>query len=388
MEFDMKSLLWVKKPKLFSLLCLVSSLTLFLSSCDNTGGDDGVGEIVDPVDPVGEKPESLPTFASLSIYNSSSPLNTKIPGSMQVDQSSDEYIQKLISGAGTSQSLLIQVGQYSATVFVVDENTPRTDVKLHCGDWWEMGVNTLKEVPIPEYAEPAYDSDGEDEPIQKGVCAEESAQDNHMIIIDRTTGCEYDFWQARKEDGNWVASWGNAIELTDDGIYDKGLSTRGSGFAFLGGVIWPDELANGEINHALVFSYPFTKSGGPVAPATDSDGTITDAFSLPEGALVRLNPDLDLSTLNLSPPEMTIAKALQEYGMYLVDSGGETGIALYAIDPESVASNPYEGILPDEDYPVLSNIPLNELQVMQLPAQNPDYQSTLALVPNSCAVFE
>lgn len=383
----MKTWFVLDKMKGLSMVCLLV-LPILFSSCGSTEGDDGGGEPVDPVEPVGDKPQSLPTFASLSIYNSSSPLNTKIPASIPVDQDSDDYIQKLISGAGSSQSLLIQVGQYSATVFIADESTPTMDVKLPCGDWWEMGVSALKDVPIPEYAEPAYDSDGEDEPIQKGICAEESAQDNHMIIIDRTTGCEYDFWQARKEDGDWVASWGNAIELADDGIYDKGLSTRGSGFAFLGGMIWPDELVNREITHALVFSYPFTKSGGPVAPATDSDGTINDDFSLPEGALVRLNPNLDLSTLNLTSAEMGIAKALQEYGMYLVDNGGDTGIALYAIDPESVASNPYEGILPDEDYPLLENIPLNELQVMQLPAQDTDYQSSLDLVPNSCAVFE
>ncbi len=382
--YSLLSFLQKRKPTVFVILFL--SLTAV--GCGSTDGDDGGGEPAGPVEPTGEKPESLPEFASLSIYNSTSPLNTKIPESMNVDQNSDDYIEKLISGAGSSESLLIQVGQYSATVFIADESTPRVDVQLPCGEFWEMGVNTLKDVPIPDYAVPAYDSDGEDAPITKGVCAEESSQDNHMIIIDPVNGCEYDFWQTRKEDGSWVASWGNAIELSDDGIYDKGLSTRGSGFAFLGGMIWPDELVNGEINHALVFSYPFTKSGGPVAPATDSDGTITDAFSLPEGALVRLNPNLDLTTLNLTSAEMAIAKALQEYGMYLVDNGGDTGIALYAIDPESVASNPYEGLLPDEDYPLLENIPLNELEVMRLPAQDPDYQSNLDLVPNSCASFQ
>lgn len=371
-----------------STLFIVLILSLTFSACGSTEGEDSGGDPSGPVEPIGEKPESLPDFASLSIYSSSSPLNTKIPESMAVDQNSDAYINKLISGAGSSERLLIQVGQYSATVFTADESTPRVDVKLPCGDSWEMGVNTLKDVPIPEFAEPAYDSDGEDAPITTGDCAEESSQDNHMVIIDPINGCEYDFWQTRKEDGNWVASWGNAIELSDDGIYDKGLSTRGSGFAFLGGLIWPDELKNGEITHSLVFSYPFTKSGGPVAPATDSDGYIEEANSLPEGARLRLNPNLDLSSLGLTSAEMTIATALQEYGMFLVDNGGDSGIALYAIDPESLASNPYDGILPDGDYPILENIPLDELQVMQLPAQDPDYQSNLDLIPNSCASFE
>lgn len=359
---------------------------MFITSCEDGGGatdSDPAG----PVIPTGNKPATLPDFSTVNLYSANSPLNTPIAANAQIDPSSDQYIQKLISGAGSTQSLLMQLGQYSATVFIADENTPRVDVSLPCGTFWEIGVTELTDVPIPDYAEPAYDEDGEDAPILKGICSEDSDQDNHMIIVDTVNGCEYDFWQTRKEDGNWVASWGNAIPTDDDGIYDFGLSTRGSGFAFLGGLIWPDELRDGEIKHALVFSYPFPKSGGPISPATDSDGTITDAFSLPEGALVRLNPALDLDVLGLTGAEKTIARALQVYGMYLVDSGGSQGIAIYGIDPASVANNPYDGILPDEDYPVFENIPLDQLQVIQLTAQDSNYQQSLMLTMNKCTTF-
>ena len=53
-----------------------------------------------------------------------------------------------------------------------------------------------------------------------------------MIIMDLGTRCEYDFWQARKVSGKWIASWGNSISLDSSGVYEKALSTRGSGFAF------------------------------------------------------------------------------------------------------------------------------------------------------------
>ena len=46
------------------------------------------------------------------------------------------------------------------------------------------------------------------------------------------------------------------------------MSTRASGFSSVAGLIWPEELRAGEINHALVFAYPFTRSGGPVGLAT------------------------------------------------------------------------------------------------------------------------
>jgi hypothetical protein len=41
-------------------------------------------------------------------------------------------------------------------------------------------------------------------------------------------------------------------------------------------------------NHALTFSFDSTKSGGPVWPATESDGRTSTAGAMPEGA--RLQP--------------------------------------------------------------------------------------------------
>lgn len=110
-------------------------------------------------------------------------------------------------------------------------------------------ASVLKNVPIPDFATP------------------DPSADSSLVIIDLTTGCEYDFWKAQKdEDGIWTAGWANAIPIDSDGVYPKGLSARGSGFALLAGVMWPDELENGEINHALGFSYSYPKAGGPYSP--------------------------------------------------------------------------------------------------------------------------
>lgn len=207
-----------------------------------------------------------------------------------------------------------------------------------------------------------------------------------MVVLDLENRCEYDFWQARKTTEGWLASWANGISMDSDGIYPHGLSTRGSGFAFLGGVIWPDELQIGHIDHALAFNHPFTKAGGPVAPATDSDGEVNQQNAIPEGALLQLNPDLDLTSLGLTPYEMTIAVALQEYGMYLVDNGS-SGVGLYAIDPKCVIGNPYEGVLPDEDWPTIANIPLDQFRVIEMGPQNENYQVELGIIESSCNSF-
>jgi hypothetical protein len=202
-------------------------------------------------------------------------------------------------------------------------------------------------VPIPDEAVPDPEEDGE------------------MAIIDLSTGYEYDFWQAKKEDGKWSASWANRISIYSDGIYENGLSARGAGFALLAGLVRPEELKAGKIEHALVFTYDFTKKDAIVWPATETDGDTVSEKAIPEGARVQLDPDLDLDSLNLEPWEKTIARALQEYGMFLCDDGG--GFELEAISVLSYDENPYVGLLEEEEgYAWLRNIPINRFRILKL----------------------
>ena len=361
---------------------VIASAAALLAGCGDDAGEEGGGG-GDP----SAKPASLPAFASLDLYDDQSPFNQPIPASAVVDPESAAMVQTLID----SQTLLVQVREYSSTVFFADSSTPRRDVAVACGPEWGLGVERLAQVPIPDWAEPSNDSPGAGGPPSgcgQGANGGETEADNHMVIFDLETRCEYDFWQARTEGGEWVASWGNAISMDSSGIYPHGLSSRGSGFAFPGGAIWPDELLSGAIEHALAFSYSFTRAGGPVAPASDSDGITADPSAIPEGALVRLDPDLDLDTLPLEPYERTIAEAMQTYGMWLVDTSGSSDISLYAVAPASVTDDPYADEWPTDPWITLDNIPLDAFQVMELGPQDGDWESKLELVDTGCNSFE
>ncbi|MDX8390121.1 MAG: hypothetical protein R8M38_06490 [Mariprofundaceae bacterium] len=369
---------------------------LIFSSC--SGGGSGIeSAVLDPVQtpdvPIPTepnligKPSQLPTLQSLNLYAPSSPINQKIAADAILDEKSADFVSLIVEAAAEG-GFLIELKQYSAPVYFANANTPRFDVNIACGSQWGGGITTLKGVPIPSFAEPAQDIDGASNPIVEGVCGEDADQDNQMIILDPITRCEYDLFQARSEQGEWVASWANSISMDSTGIYEQGFSSRGSGFTTLAGLIWPDELQSGQINHALSLTYPFAKAGGPVSPASESDGISTHPFALPEGARIRLDPTLDLSTLSLSGAEMAIARALQEYGMFVVDDG-TLGVSIEAVDPRSAEGNPYQGIFDEEEeFPFLSNIPLDRLQVLALPPQNPNYNENNALVSSGCAEFE
>ncbi len=329
------------------------------------------------------KPEDL---VRIPLYSSANPFAKKIESNPEIDPNSDAMVEGIVSQAAVG--FVIAQKQWTVPVFYADENTPRYDVTLKCGKEWEIGVTKLKNVPIPDWAEPS-DDDHEGGINPDGCGGSDNGLDEGdfaMAVIDTSTRCEYDFWQAKKTKGKWAASWANSISIGSDGIFEKGISCRGSGFALLNGLIWPDELKAGRIDHALAFAYDLTRAGGPVSPATDSDGTSKGSDTMPEGARVQLDPTLDLDSLGLTDYEKTIAKALQEYGMILVDDGG--GMAFYVVHPISAKNNPYEGILPDKDYVYLENIPVDKFRVLKLPEQDADWQDNLGLVENACADFE
>jgi len=374
-------------------LAAICALLITGAGCDSGGGTDGIagdagsGENGGGGDPGGgtgggSLPASFPTYASVSLFSAGGIFDQPIPPTPEIDPASSTLIGSILRSGG----LVMSVRQYSTTVFFADASTPRHNVKIECGPAWELGVSQMLNVPIPDFAVPQFDTDGASNPPVG--CGDASDQDNFMVILDTGSRCEFDFWQARKSNGSWAASWANRISLDGSGVFARGLSSRGSGFAFLGGVIWPDELVSGRIEHALVFNYPFTKAGGPVAPATESDGESTAADAIPEGARLQLDPALDLTGLTLAPYERTIARAMQEFGLLLVDNGGDVGIGLYAIDPGSVQGDPYGGLLPADDFVTLPNIPLNQLRVLKLPPQNADFQAGLGVETNSCAVMQ
>lgn len=304
------------------------------------------------------KPELLKYY---KVFNNSV-FYSKIDSFPNIDPNTSTMVNSLVEEA--KQGFVISTKEWTVPVFYADASTNKYNIRLTAG--WAPKKKLLS-VPIPSFAEPDPQNDG------------------HMVIIDEANGCVYDFFQMRLSfNGNWTASWANALPLNGDGIFPKGLSARGSGFELLQGVIWPQELEAGVINHALIFSYDYTKSGGPVAPATESDGTSSDAWAIPEGALIQLDPSLDLTTLGLNNYEMTIAKALQEYGMYCADDGG--GISLYAVNPISCKTNPYQNIWGDQTLVDLNKIPVNKFRVLMLPPQNSSVQPEI--VNNSCADFK
>jgi hypothetical protein len=286
------------------------------------------------------------------------PFTDAIRAGAPIDRNSPAMVRRLVSAA--RDGFFISAQRWTTPVYYVAHGTRRQTVRL-TAEWAPR--RRLLGVPIPADASP------------------DPSPDAHLTIVDPQRRCEYDFWRARKRrDGSWSAEWANATASDGNGVYPGGWGATAAGFTNLAGKIWPQELAAGEIRHALVFGFPYTKSGGPVRPATSSDGESTAPAAIPEGARLQLDPALDLDSLGLSDWQKVVARALQVYGMYLGDTGDAVGLS--AVDPRSFPGTAYPW--GDAEAAALPTSLLEHMRVLRLPRQQ---RPRAKLVASKCARF-
>jgi hypothetical protein len=136
----------------------------------------------------------------------------------------------------------------------------------------------------------------------------------------------------------------------------------GSGLSILAGLIRPEEVRAGRIDHALRFTYSspdFTSKVRPPAIKTDQpNGTTTrdPASAIDMGTRLQLDPSVDCEarTVPGEPAEgretqflRMICRALQEYGMIAMDGTTEDGLILQMENSETAG---WPGIVGSERY--------------------------------------
>ena len=158
--------------------------------------------------------------------------------------------------------------------------------------------------------------------------------DGHLAIYDPTSQREWDMWQGATNGTSWTSSAGAAVSMTGNGVAPAGTaSSNAANFPLLGGLIRPEEILQGHIDHALVIGLPGVNSTGRVCPATHNDGSSTSSSAPMEGTRFQLDPALNVDALAIPAWQKTIAKAMQTYGLYIRDNSGS--LAVYAENPAS-----------------------------------------------------
>ncbi|MGZ4334113.1 MAG: hypothetical protein ACXVRJ_07540 [Gaiellaceae bacterium] len=146
--------------------------------------------------------------------------------------------------------------------------------------------------------------------------------DGHLVVYDAARALEWDFWISHCPDDCHVAGAGNRLSTAKGNPFS---AANASGFPGLAGIVHPEEIIKGRIDHPLVFAMP-NVGRGHVCPARNGAGSSTDALALPEGTLMQLDPSIRVAKLPLPRWQKVIARALQRYGMYLEDGSGNLSI--------------------------------------------------------------
>ena len=89
-----------------------------------------------------------------------------------------------------------------------------------------------------------------------------------------------------------------------------------------------DEVKAGRIEHVLKVASGPDVSPRSVFPMVGSDGSSSNPSAPPQGLRFRIKPSVDLDSLDLPRQALVIARALQQYGFYIGDSGGVTALKL------------------------------------------------------------
>jgi chitodextrinase len=180
---------------------------------------------------------------------------------------------------------------------------------------------TQPKVPIEfDYAD---ESDPGPYPIPPNPLIEggpDSDGDRHVLVLDEDNCTLYEtFYALPQPDGSWQAGSGAVFDLRSNDLRERDwTSADAAGLPILAGLVRYDEVAAGEIRHAIRFTAPQTRKEY-IWPARHYASSLTGTNYPPMGQRFRLKASFDIS--QFSPQVQVILQALKKYGMILADNG-------------------------------------------------------------------
>ena len=282
--------------------------------------------------------------------------NQALPENVEIDPKSDYYIS-LLKKDHSHQNFGINLNNYTIPIYEVDSTVPFVKVGNYPGSpFRHQAAFDSMGVPVPADFKP---SPGEDQ---------------HATIIDWKRRLAWDMFKVEKDStGKWVSCTGVIVPVDGSGVFNKADfpvkddesihqygPSRAAGVPSFAGTIMYDEIAAGEINHKLSCALRFVALKEHVFPAIWTDGNFKGG--VPEGSIIQLDPKLDLSKFDLLSGELVVAKALQKYGMVVVDFAA--GNVLYGEGLWIYPDKSWKGLLRDWDGGI-SGIPLENYRVIK-----------------------
>ena len=254
---------------------------------------------VPPVDSTATTPPSTggPTIANCPMFPANNFWNARVD-TLPVHPDSNAWIESIGRGEG----------------FHMDFGS---------GEWdgGPIGIpyNVVAGSTVPSYDAEFYypeESDAGPYPIPENPNIEWGS-DHHILVVDTETCKLYETYDMSFDGANWSGGSGAIWDLNSNALRpETWTSADAAGLPILPGLARYDEIAAGEIQHALRFTAEDT--AGYIWPARHQTSDPQRGIP-PMGARFRLKADYDISGF---PPEMQILlQAFKTYGIVLADNG-------------------------------------------------------------------
>jgi hypothetical protein len=147
----------------------------------------------------------------------------------------------------------------------------------------------------------------------------EAGSDRHVLVASRNCHL-YELFDAHRARRGWRAASGAVFNLRSNRLRPDGwTSADAAGLPILPGLVRPDEIRAGHIDHALRFTVDRTQTGY-IHPATHQAGSTSSPAVPPMGARFRLKASYPLR--HFHGAARIILVCLKKYGMFVADNGG------------------------------------------------------------------
>jgi hypothetical protein len=238
-----------------------------------------------------------PRVDACSVFPDDNPWNTDV-SDFPVDPNSDAYIASI--SADGDEYLHADFGEdptYGIPFVVVDDSQAEVPITFaDYGDESDPGP-----YPVPP-----------DAPVEAGG-------DRHVLVVDTGDCMLYELYDAEYNGDGWDAASGAVFDLTSNDLRPEGwTSADAAGLPIFPGLVRYDEVAAGQINHALRFTVSQTQRAY-IHPATHYASDDENPDLPPMGLRLRLRADYDIS--GYSGMARAILEALRTYGMIVADNG-------------------------------------------------------------------
>jgi hypothetical protein len=157
-------------------------------------------------------------------------------------------------------------------------------------------------------------------PVEGGAGAD---GDRHVLVYDKAFCKLYELYRALpdRRRKRWEADSGVIWDLRSAALRTDGYtSADAAGLPIFPGLIRYDEVARGEVDHAIRVTFSTTRDGW-LHPASHCAGSTQSADAPPMGMRLRMRAGYDIS--GLTGAARVIATAMKRYGMIVADNGSD-----------------------------------------------------------------